>query len=168
MQLVNISFRTLLIYRFLFYLLKKSACLFCSVSQSLDFSFIPVVAFNMLLHPLYSLIKLKFNFLSLRKWGCVLPSGGICCLVVSLLLLFPPSLWHSFLSISHLPDSWQGSQRLGVWSEELPLPGLLPHLMSLLPVYAVNTAFYSFGGITVPRNLLPGMGEQTCWENFGE
>lgn len=64
MQLVNISFRTLLIYRFLFYLLKKYACLFCRVSQSLDFSFIFVVAFNKLLCPLYSLIKLKFNFLA--------------------------------------------------------------------------------------------------------
>lgn len=126
--------------------MKNSICLFCRVSHSLDFSFSPVVVFSMLPCPLQILIKVKFNFLAFIS-GVVFfhqkASNG--CLVISLLLVFPPSLRPSFLSISHLPDSWQGSPRLGVWSEDLPLPGLLPCLIHLLPVYAVNMGFYFFG-----------------------
>lgn len=104
MQLVNISFRTLLIYRFLFYLLKKYACLFCRVSQSLDFSFIFVVAFNMLLCPLYSLIKLKFNFLAFVSGVAFFhqeTSNG--CLVVSPACF--PSFFMSFFPF-HISSSW--------------------------------------------------------------
>lgn len=157
MQLVNISFRTLLIYWFLFYLL-KSVYLFCRVSHSLNFSFSPVMAFNMLLCPLQSLIKFKFNFLTLIS-GVVFfhQKASNDWPVVSLLFVFPP-IRPSFLSISHLPDSWQGSQRLDVWSEELPPPGLLPRLIPLLPVYAVNMAFYSFEGHHGASRSLPRVG----------
>ena len=75
-----------------------------------------------------------------------------------------PYLIPSFPSVSHLSGSQQGSQRVGVRSEELPAflppPEALPCLIPLLPVCAVNMTFYSFGDIMVLLDLFSGLGGQ--------